>query len=282
MMCLAPTSPVAAQTYDIIVSFGQSNATAAGLGAYYDPVQSPTVDARIMQFGRYGADQFQIIPAVQDFSGNVVECLEHWRYPPCDASFNRHGFIIAFARRYVVNRLATGRKVLIVPAALGNRSVLEWNGSLISDPESPLLYSDMVGRLKYLLSIKGNKLISLNFSLLETDFLYAKAVTPAAQHGMTPARFGTELRKLFTNLRTEFPGAPIITTKMTAKWFSGNATKAAIEKELVSATKAFGGRVVGGTAGLTSNPDPEPMHYSAQAMRLLGAQHWDAWLSLQP
>lgn len=268
-------TPASAQNYDIIVVFGQSNSTAAGQGSYYDPLQSPTVDSRIMQLGRYGDHQLQIIPALQTFGSKAVECLEAWRVSACTTATDRHGFIIAFARRYVVNKLATGRKVLIVSAGLGATSVLQWNGSLVTVPESALLYSDMVGRLKYLLSIKGNRLISLNFSLLETDFLFAKA----GAHGMTAERFGNELRKLFANLRDEFPNAPIITTKMTPKWFAGNAVKAAIESELVSATRAFGGRVTG-TPGLTSNPEPEPMHFNAQSMRILGQQHWDAWVKI--
>lgn len=271
LLILTVATPAAAQNYDIIVAFGQSNCTQVGYGTYFDPLQSPAIDGRIKTLTRFGSELFKVIPAL---NSDGSEHLENWNN--YSAASKKHAFIISFARRYVKNRLAVGREVLILPAARGATSVLEWNRKLIVYPESPLLYNDMAGKLNYLLSIKGNRIVSFNMALGESDVVYSDL----DKHGMTPRRFADEMLLLLKRIKSEFPGVPIITTKFPPQWMPGSALKAQIETKLQNVTTAVGGMTVE-TGGLISNTGPAgsgaEVHYNAQSMQKLGERHWNAF-----
>jgi Carbohydrate esterase, sialic acid-specific acetylesterase len=271
-------SSASAQNYDIIVSFGQSNATQVGTGPYRDPLQSDAVDRRIVQFGRFGNHAFEIIPAVKTFGGVTVECAEYVNATPCTADTDTHGFIISFARAYVVNVLEPGRKVVILSAGLHETSILEWNGKLIlpSHPQGPLLYSDMAGKLRYLLSIPGNRLVSLNWSQGEQDVVYSEN---SHQYGMRPAIYRDELRSFFQKLRDDFPDVPLLAIKFAPAWEPTSPTKSAIERIIASVVAEYGGKAVS-TNGLTPNAVKVPVHFSAQSMQKIGARSFAIWQTL--
>lgn len=260
-----------ADGFDIIVGAGQSNGKQPGKGAWYDPYALSQIDARIKQLGRYEA-ALQIV----DVNPNPTQCgdsLRHWNTEPCMAG---HGHLLAFARRYAATELAPGRRVLIIPAARGNTSILEWNNKLIVNPESSLLYSDMVGRIRYALSFPESRIVSFNLSLGETDVYFASK----GLHEMTVEKFRTELREFLSNLRTNLPGDyPILANKMAPSFRSWDPIKAAIDAEIQMAVQGFdpfGSRV--NSDGLATNPG-EP-HFTAASMVILGQRFYTRWRAM--
>ena len=270
------TAPVSAQNYDVIVAFGQSNSTQNARGPYFDQLQTPGIDSRIKTLGRHSDHEFGIIPAIQTINGKTVECLESWGRNPCSENTETHSFIVPFARRYVRHVLAPGREVMIISAGRGGASILEWNGKLIRPdfPEGPLLYSDMVGRLRHLLSIRGNRLVSFHLSQGETDVAFAES----GDHGMTPAKFEAELRELLEGLIDQFPQASMIATKFAPAWRPDSLLKVLFERAIGRVLRELGGASIS-TVGLASQ-EGESVHFSAQSSVTLGIRHFNAWQNL--
>jgi len=129
--------------YDVFVIAGQSNAVGVGAGPYVDVLKSKSLDAKIFQLGRYGTDNKKIIPG--------QDVLQHFSYTPRTTTI---GFGMAFARRYA-RWMDKNRKVLLIPAAMGGTSVLQWLGELpLTTRATDSLMNDLKFRLKLAMDAK--------------------------------------------------------------------------------------------------------------------------------
>ncbi len=98
--------------YDIILIIGQSNTHyGAGLDAAID-----TPHDKVKQLGRFGANNLQIIPAVQP--------LDHKT-----KTADRIGIGLPFAKEYADEFLDDDREVLLIPVAVGGTAFIksDWN-----------------------------------------------------------------------------------------------------------------------------------------------------------
>lgn len=277
LVLMVSTPAAAADCWHVFVSLGQSNTTSVGVGPYSDQYAATHIDARIKQLGRYGENNLRIIPIGNAINGAVYDGLQHWKWTPGKIGY---GYTIPFARRYIVNGwLPQGCRVLIVPAGRGGTSVLEWLGELIVRPESALLYSDMVGRLRYALSLPNAQLSAINISLGESDV----KLSLDGLYGMTPAVHRDKFQELILKLKADLPPAPIFATQFVPSWYSGDPIKAEIEANIRDVVEAHGGKIVH-TTNLNSNAaysgvqnDP---HFSGSSMVILGNRHYNAWANI--
>lgn len=270
--------------FDIVIDAGQSNANTVGAGPWTDPYYSEAIDARIRQIGRH-ADQNMQVTAVGEWIGGVKhDGLQNWRWEPGRIG---KGFVLSFARRYVAEgHLARGRTLLIIPAAHGGTSILEWLGELERSDNSALLYSDMISRVRRALALPGeNRIVSFHWSQGEAD------VGRIARGLLTVAQFTQKIKRLLNRVRRDLPQDPlfpIIVTKFVPVWNPSPQTtiKADVERVLQVVSRNYD--PLGDfapTTGLISNYEAgygskeENVHFSAQSMVTLGGRkHYARWL----
>ncbi|MGH1469187.1 MAG: sialate O-acetylesterase [Bdellovibrionales bacterium] len=154
--------------YDIFVVAGQSNAVGSGKGHTSENKSflRPEILENICQIsGRIKNDnQIQIIDA-----GSTE--LQHVSY---NNDGNR-GFAVSFARRYVRDVLKPGRKILLIPVALGSTSILAWDQKiqdLSGYADNSDLFDNMSFRVqKALLQNSKNELKGVFWQQGEADIM---------------------------------------------------------------------------------------------------------------
>ena len=131
------------EQYDIIIQAGQSNSQGCGFGAIEKPFE---VNDRIWQMNQ----DFTISPAQEVVWGNNAICQ----------------FALPFAARYVAEgRLAEGRKLLVIRAAVGGTGFLDKHWGMTDD-----LYLQMMEMTKTVLCLNaGNRLVAFLWHQGETD-----------------------------------------------------------------------------------------------------------------
>ncbi|MBX3021789.1 MAG: DUF4214 domain-containing protein [Bdellovibrionales bacterium] len=244
-------SVAASEVYDIIVIAGQSNAEGAGAGAFTD---DHSQDGRIFQLGRYNEDNLKVLPA--------TDALQNWHYYPGVPSA---GFATSFAREYVKSK--PGRKVLIVPAAKGSTSILEWENS-------GELYADMKMRVKHALSLnRENRVVAFLWHQGETDVDFIDRNNPAMPNA---AVYGTRLQTLINSVRTDFAGGatpfPFLAGDFVPSWYADHQSKFDVRETTRSVlgrnTQAYYVSSYGLLSNYeanTSNEVIQSIHFSAQA-----------------
>lgn len=267
------------QNFDIIVTAGQSNTQPVGQGAFSDPWASPANDARCFAFGRYEND-FTVQPTfqtVQTLNGPVYgSCNPAWDVQPACNGINNHSFGATLSRIWAAQQLTPGRNVLWLSAGEGSTSILEWNGKLIIHPTSPILVSDMLGRLKYLTTRRACRLIGFCFAgPVETDLTWAIG----KKHNMTATLYGAELKTLLGTVRAAYPTAPILMCHMSPDFYPHMPQKKPFQDAIDAAVASVKGRVVQ-TTGLRSNPT-EPPHFNAGSMVVLAHRFYNGLLALR-
>lgn len=305
--------------YDIIVIAGQSNSVGQGTGPFADPYASTTTDARIFQLSRSGrgiADgsggsgcgqiDRAVIPVGKLVGGILYDGLHHWGTHCRGGTL---GFGLSFARRYALEELEPGRKILIVPAGYGGTSVMEWQPTAdkINPGTTYNLYQDMKVRVQTALSQPGdNRIVAVLWSQGESDALSMSDTGVGKYPGMTQSEFEQKLVTVFSSIRTDFPSAepyPILAVRLAPNWTSWPTCNAdgtvkryrdiALGKDRaengIAAVIASGSvgpaRLI--DSGLLGNiPDvcgqeiadtPANPHYSASAMVTLGSRLFDSW-----
>jgi hypothetical protein len=285
----------AGEGYDIIVVAGQSNAVGRGLG---DGVKEDDVYAkeagRVFQLGRFGQDNGKIIPA--------TEPLQHWGYAP-GKDPDRKGFAYPFALRYA-HSLEKPRKVLLVPAAQGSTSILQWDLETMDFtrargvPDSPKLWNDMVKRIKIALeSHPGNRVVAVLWAQSEADMTALANKKSELHPFMTGGDvYRAKLEALRAQLRTAFdvPGQKpfiFLVSEPNEQWkpFNGRPegmkAKAEITQALKDAVasdpqKASGFVSTAGIGEKGSNSAKDVAHFSAYGAHELGIRYYKAFVDL--
>ncbi len=273
--------------YDIIVVAGQSNAAGAGIPDRNAQPHGGQFDDRIMQVGRFGRKNHQVIPVPDVSEVQPGDGLEHWGKPR--RSRTRTGFSRAFAEHYAASVLHADRQVLIVPAARGSTSISEW----IGDPDfvprkraAAPLYRDMIERVRTALQQPGdNRVVAFLWHQGEADINRTRRGDPA----MDAARYERALRGLLSGVQRDIPGTyPIVLGKYTPDWLANNSaglrTKRQFERVL-EAIAADSGRIgLVATAGLQSNYGAgltdrrgQQVHFSGPAAAELGGRYFTVW-----
>lgn len=220
--------------YDIIVVAGQSNSVGQGRGSFTDPDADTATDSRIVQLSRGGngitsasggsacSTVDKVLTSIGKLiGGTLYDGLQHWGAHCRTASL---GFGLSFARAYVREELAPGRKVLIVPAGYGGTSIVQWQpGADKMDPgNTNNLYQDMKQRVQAALAQPGdNRVVAFLWSQGESDALSMSGTGLGKYPGMTQPQFVANLENLFSAVRADVPAAkpfPILTTRLAPNW----------------------------------------------------------------
>lgn len=253
---------------DIVLSIGQSNELGHGLGPYITP--SVAFDSRIFQIGRFKNQSgsidhdMKIIPA--------TDALEYWDINP--ATQTAHGHAMSFCRLYAATFLPPGRNVLIVPAAHGGSSVLEWL-QIVTNDEGQHLYDDFGVRANLALAQPGfNRIVACLDFQSEQDVAYADN-DRLPNHDLMPDAEVYRARKteLVDRIRADFGMFPWFLGLDCDAWLPGDPIKAAFAQMIrdVAASRAL--LAVCETAGVESNiavdPLENPVHFSAAGQEVL-------------
>jgi hypothetical protein len=195
----------------------------------------------------------QIIPAVQP--------LDYWNL---GAGI---GSALHIARLYIAaGLLPSGYKILIVPAAKGSTSVLNWDGTQLDDNGDDL-WGDMVTRLQFALSLPNSHLKLFVWRQIEADQTAAASIHNTL-HGLMPdaATWKTHTLALMDRFRSIFPFCPIIYAQPTREYSVSNSMGPSFLLTLAEIAAARPQCAVIDTAGLTTNApyvDQGFIHFSA-------------------
>lgn len=254
--------------YDIIVVPGQSNGVGWGLGSFGVYSGDTSMDQYIDQIGRRSPNDMTIIPA--------VEPLHHWDYDN-----NRHGFAIVFARRYAKTHLdQANRRVLIVPAAKGGTSILEWLG--LVGAWGSLLYPDLKTRIDMVLDEPGDhQIVAWLESQCESDVLIALD-SFHSWHSQMPdaATYQTRKLDLIDTVQVDYPNTKMLFGMPPPSWLPGDATKNAFKTAIQNAATARTGCAWVSSAGLSSNGGSDTIHFSAVGQGALGYSYFNVWKNM--
>lgn len=286
-----PSSPTAAG-YDIIIVAGESNAAGRGAGTYSDSFSTSARNAKILQLGRYGAADHQPIPA--------TDILEHWHTRDQDGNLLVGvGMGAAFARRYVDSHLASHRKVLIIPAALGSAASFSWDNNFNSAPLNPdftdstMLLDDLKSRVIAAKALPAgtHRVVAMLWHQGESDVSCLDVTSWCHDLTSNEAAYLQRLKSITTALRnTAGTNFPLIIGKFAPSWVqdAGSGPHAQVLEngfDLVSAYITKSGTV--STEGLQSNSQAvhgssDKIHFSAQSQIDLGARYHAVFKNLSP
>ncbi|HMN69406.1 MAG TPA: sialate O-acetylesterase, partial [Bdellovibrionales bacterium] len=279
------SGPAAVTGYDVIVIAGQSNAAGQGAGPAVDEPGLEAQDSKIVQVGRFGNSNGKLVPG--------KDPLHHWLL---DENWPYKGPGMSFARRYARTMLASGRQVLIVPAAYGGSSIFHW--AQAPEPGNPdtILYPDMKARIPLALAQKDARLVAVLWHQGESD-IAAHSVPPAptGYYQLVPSMnaFINRTRGLITALRRDFPSStcvPFIMGEPVPAWTEPTlpnlpATKAQFKNALIGLAQSLPCTGYVESTGLTSNRQAtgiaDDIHFSAQAQVHMGTRYFAAYSALK-
>ena len=241
------------EKFDVIIQAGQSNAEGYGFG----PVDDPYVpDGRVW----YMNENDTISPAVEKVAFNGIQS----------------NFALSFVRAYVnAGRLAEGRKILILRAAVGGTGFLDNRWGLNDD-----LYLHMMEMIRTALALNPeNRLVALLWHQGETD---------AICHATYDLHY-SHLSALLGSVRDTFavPDLPFIAGDFVPQWKEATAeTSRPVSDAIRAVCESCGHGGFVDTAGLTSNAqdiDHHPLgwgntdtiHFSRRALYELGQRYFD-------
>ena len=294
--------------YDIIIVAGQSNAVGIGRQTISFSSEDTKNDILIFQFdrpdhlpgSRETATAMQVVPA--------TDHLQFWGLDPSQefnfGSGNKfQGFGMPFARLYAKKFLQPGRKVLIVPAAMGGSSISLWLGlhpasAAVWEYASTNLYPDFKMRVDAALALPGgeNRIVALLWHQGETDITFS-TLDPHPE-GMNDAQtYRSRFILLMTKIRQEYPSTqlyPIIAGEVVSGWQPNAATvtaKANFANMMIdlvqnppSVLAPFG---FVRSSGLNSNYEVDsgtndPIHFSSASLVSLGGRYFNLYSAIKP
>lgn len=271
--------------YDIFIVAGQSNAVGAGQGEEVDPLARPEIDDKIDQLGRFSSDNFKIIP--------MGHQLQHWG---CDQGVCAVGFASSFARNYVQRSLGPGRRVLLVPAALGGSGSFQWDEVIekVSWPnfqDSRVLLDDLTLRIRHLRALPGKNIFAgLLWHQGETDALCLTPGVWCASLTQGVKGFSLRIQNLFRFLRQEAQtDFPILVGGFVPRWGQGSFRIWSSKQQIEGALQRLAQEIprVGyvESRGLTSNAEvvrgsQDRIHFSAPAQIEFGRRYFQIFQSL--
>lgn len=268
----------AKEHFDVIVLAGQSNAEGWGLGDC-NPVYEP--DERILaledeHFVKYRQDgegktyldvkeptAFKISVAKEDLN---------------DAGATRGCFALSFAKKYLQNDLADGRKILILKAAVGGTGFCknEWR---VGDP----LHRRLKNMLQSALAMNPeNRLVAFLWHQGESEAFQAQPVEKAC------SVLHNDLTAFLRDMRS-IGGAnnvPFICGGFVNDWASKNPAQIFPVMDCIKAfAEGCGKGIYVETADLPSNNqtihNEDVIHFSRQSLHHLGERYYAAFKKIQ-
>jgi len=267
--------------YDVFVIAGQSNAVGVGTGPYTDDIKSRSLDKKIFQIGRIGAQNLKIIPA--------TDVLQHFGYAKNKTQI---GFGMAFARRYA-QVMDSDRKVLLVPAAMGGTSILQWLGELpLKSTKTDSLVKDLKRRLSAAMTAttsSGNPLKNKFKGLLWMQGEADITKTVLRKDHMNEILYIQKLENLIAQILNDYPTekVSVIVGEPSPEWVSIGGridlkpTKLLFRKNVMDWVNALDTRAFVFSDGLTSNPEGiggGSVHYDATSQIKLGQLFYNKYL----
>jgi len=247
----------AEEKFDIIIQGGQSNAQGFGSGEVETPYSenADTVQMTVFEPGRY-----VIGTAREIVSGNDV--LSQFALPFC-ALYKKDG------------RLAEGRKLLIIRAAVGGTGFLDNRWTPAGD-----LYLEMLSMIKTALSLHHeNRLTAFLWHQGETDALLKSSFETHYNH----------LKLLTASVREAFnvPGLPFIAGNFSEEWRT-HPDRAVICEPVIRAIKAITQDIENAafvdTDGLASNHqikrNGDTAHFSRGSLYTMGERYYRAFCKI--
>jgi hypothetical protein len=249
---LSETAVPGTIVYDIFPVIGQSNThNGAGLDAFLDKT-----DPRIKQLGRFGNNDYKIIPA--------IEPLDHFtRAGGCN------GFAMSFAMLYLQNYWQRDREVLLIPGGKNASSFRnnEWR-------KGDTLYRDIVSRIKYVLEkYPGSEVKGILWHQGESDAYWGRY-------------YGSLLDKMITDMRKDIGGVkgdsiPFIVGGLVPYWVDLLRERKVIDSTIAEtpARLPFVGYASARNPFVIAKPDNnvDDIHFDAAGQRELGKRYFEAY-----
>ena len=232
---------VAFAGYDVILLAGQSN-----MVGRYGPVDA-TLDAtddRIMQYG-YDAQAVTL-------ASNPLDQR--------DETANTVGMGMSIAKAYIADgKLASGRKVLLVPVAMGNTAFSTgfWRAGGGGD-------SQAIARANAAMALSGG-----TNQFVMTDWHQGEGDRTSSQ-----ATYSADLDALIARWRSSITGATNAPFLVGALLAGGAQTTAAISAALADLPNRVAFTALVDSAGLTSGGDN--LHFDAASQRTFGGRYYSA------
>lgn len=229
--------------YDIVLDAGQSNEVGRGGGGFAYPAPA---DDRILQLGRWGADDGQLIPV------GSGDALQHWTVG------TGIGNAVTFARLYAHHILAPDRQLVIVPVAQGSTHILFWLAGGAGR-------ADYLDRTHAVLAMPGdNRVVAMKWQQGEQDVqertrgpVYLKR--SAALFSTVRENFGSELG--------------IYIGRMAPGWRSTDPIKKEIEAAQACYVNSDPKAFLISSAGLLGNDtDTDSIHFNADSQTRIGGR----------
>lgn len=282
-------APEPVQGYDIVIVAGQSNAEGRGLGEFTDSLEKGWIDDSIVQIGRFGESNMQVIPVGSIAADRIkYDGLHFW--DASNATDTKMGFALSFARQYVKRGdLEEGRKVLIIPAAQGGTSITKWLEK--DEGQKEFLYQDMIDRFEVAKNLPGeHRVVAFFWQQGEKDV----SKTLIDSETMSGDIYEQYLRELFKKVREDISitgndAYPILAGFMVPGWRADNerASKAKddIQKAIGNAIRDEGFASLVSSNALLSNveagaSEDDFIHFSAQSQVNLGYRYYSRWAKI--
>ena len=243
--------------YDVVVVLGQSNAQ--GVGAGYDPAIDVAVPG-LDQLAGSGSQAGRIVPA-SDSLHHVTTWINPGGVPAVGPGMELGRRLLADAR--------TGRKVLLVPAAMASTSMTgdgayAWNPA---DTRSRVnLFTRALGQIDQALAQDpDNRLVAVVWAQGESD---ATRTTGEGYQSM--------LLDLVDRLGARYGTVPFLISGMVPEWLAGSPLRQAIDTaQQGMPTLRPNVSYVPGAAGHSRSEDV--IHYTADGARTMGAKQFAAY-----
>jgi hypothetical protein len=199
--------------------------------------------------------------------------LQFWEYN------EGRGYGVTFARLYAAQ--FPSRPIVLIPAAHGQTSILQWNGKMAGPP----LYDDMAARIGLALSIPGSRITGWIENQGETDANLALD-TSNPNHYLMPdaATYLTEKLYLIDRVRADFGTFPMVFGGFSHEWMGTNTTRLAFEAAVKQAASERDLCAFTDTTGVLSNYDADPTqwvgHFSGAGQEDMAGRHFETFCSL--
>lgn len=246
------------RNFDIVLIAGQSNTdSGTGLDNSVD-----TAAADILQLGRFGANNYQVIDA--------VEPLDHHDKNPV-----KIGFGLTFANQYVKNGfLKEGRNLLLIPCGCGGTGFKDkrWN-------KGDDLYNDALRRVNYVLrGNPNNRVVAILWHQGEQDVEW-----------MTDFGYQAALDRMIGNMRIDIirngDSIPFILGGMVPFWVSQEPKRSDRQKVLIDTPNRidFCGYADPTQPFVLSKPNDweDMIHYDANQQREFGKRYFKTYLEVE-
>jgi hypothetical protein len=273
---------------DVVAILGQSNAQGAGL--HFDPV----ADA-----GRPGLDQLvgngPLIGTVIPASHSLLH-VDTWKDP---AGGPLVGPGMELGRR-LLEGVAPGRRVLLVPAAKGSTSLTKVKGEKYTWDPSPdagsaeaglvNLYDNARTQIDRALADEDNRLVAVIWIQGETDSGVLRDAANATERAAVEGRYRSRLLELVDGIGDRYGHAPFLIGGMVPEWVRGDRTDGvvgphpdAVYRRTIQAAHewvAVQNPEAVFVDGVRGHGQDAHLHYDATGARLMGDEFYDELVAL--